>query len=227
MRHSPIRKMAVFLFDENHSLYFFSYTYTRSSVRSLRSIYGSFKAGISHPILGLDHLLAIVSVGVISNQMGGIAILAVPTTFVGFIALGGILGMINIGLFPVELGIALSVLMLGLAMASNAKIYNSLIYAAVGMFGIFQEYAHGLEIPQLATSWSYVAGCIVGTALLHLVGVYLGRSSEKIKFEQTYLRYAGAVSAGIGLHIILGMAGFYRRRKRIRFRGIKKLHLIR
>ena len=107
------------------------------------------------------------------------------------------------------------------------RIYNSLIYAAVGMFGIFQEYAHGLEIPQLATSWSYVAGCIVGTALLHLVGVYLGRSSEKIKFEQTYLHYAGAVSAGIGLHIILGMAGFYRRRKRIRFRGIKKLYLIR
>ncbi|MFL2796801.1 MAG: HupE/UreJ family protein [Paracoccaceae bacterium] len=86
----------------------------------------------------------------------------------------------------------------------------------------FQEYAHGLEIPQLATPWSYVAGCIVGTALLHLVGVYLGRSSEKIKFEQTYLRYAGAVSAGIGLHIILGMAGFYRRRKRIRLRGHKK-----
>ena len=121
MRHSPIRKMAVFLFDENHSLYFFSYTYTRSSVRSLRSIYGSFKAGISHPILGLDHLLAMVSVGVISNQMGGIAILAVPTTFVGFIALGGILGMINIGLFPVELGIALSVLMRDLRWLQTRK----------------------------------------------------------------------------------------------------------
>ena len=80
--------------------------------------------------MGLDHLLAMVSVGVISHQMGGRAILAVPTTFVGVMAFGGILGMINIGLFPVELGIA----------------------------------------------------------LLHLVGVYLGRSSEKTQFRQTYLR---------------------------------------
>ena len=171
-------------------------------------IYGSFKAGISHPVLGLDHLLAMVSVGVISHQMGGRAIWAVPTTFVAVMALGGILGMIGIGLFSVELGIAISVLALGLAIASNARIYNSLIYAAVGMFGIFHGYAHGLEIPQLATSWSYVVGFMIGTALLHIVGVYLGRSSEKIKFGQTYLRYTGAVSAGIGLHIILGMAGF-------------------
>ena len=202
------------LFDENHSLYFFSYTYTRSSVRSLRSIYGSFKAGISHPILGLDHLLAMVSGGGSNN-------------FCWIYRFRGYFG--NDQYRAISCGVGNSFISSheGLAMASNAKIYNSLIYAAVGMFGIFQEYAHGLEIPQLATSWSYVAGCIVGTVLLHLVGVYLGRSSEKIKFEQTYLRYAGAVSAGIGLHIILGMAGFYRRSKRIRFRGIKKLHLIR
>ena len=121
-------------------------------------IYASFRAGISHPLLGLDHLLAMVRVGVISHQEGGRAILAVPTTFVGVMALGGILGMINIGLFPVELGISLSVFVLGLAIASSARIYNSLIYAAVGMFGIFHGYAHGLEISQLATSWSYVAG---------------------------------------------------------------------
>ena len=76
------------------------------------------------------------------------------------------------------------------------------------MFGIFHGYVHGLEIPQLATSWSYVAGFMIGTSLLHIVGVILDRSSEKIKFGLTYLRYTGAVSAGIGLHIILGMAGF-------------------
>ena len=138
-------------------------------------IYGSFKTGISHPVLGLDYLLAMVSVGVIRHQMGGRAILAAPTTFVGVMALGGILGMINIGLFPVELGIALSVAVLGLAIASNARIYNSLIYAAVGMFG----------------SISYLmvlcCGIMVGIALLYLVEVYLGRSSEKTQFGQTYL----------------------------------------
>ena len=111
--------------------------------------------------------------------MGGKAILAVQTTFVGVMALGGIFGIISIGLFPVGLGIALSVLVFGLAIASNARIYNCLIYAAVGMFGFFHGYAHRLDIPQLAISWPLVAAFSVGTALLHLVDVYLGRSSEK------------------------------------------------
>ncbi len=170
-------------------------------------IYGSFKAGISHPVLGLDHLLAMVSVGVISHQMGGRAIWTVPATFVVVMAFGGVLGMIDIGLVSIELGIALSVVVLGIAIAANAQISNALIYLFVAMFAIFHGYAHGLEIPQLATSWSYVIGFMAGTAFLHILGVYLGRLSEKMRFGQDYLRYTGAVSAGIGLHIILGLAG--------------------
>ncbi len=173
-----------------------------------KGIYESFKSGISHPVLGLDHLLAMVSVGVISHQMGGRAIWTVPITFIVVMAIGGVLGMIDIGLFSIELGIALSVVVLGLAIAANAKIYYSLIYVFVGMFAIFHGYAHGIEIPQLATSWSYVIGFMIGTTFLHILGVYLGRSSEKIQFGQIYLRYAGAISAGMGLHIILEMAGF-------------------
>lgn len=169
---------------------------------------GGFEAGLSHPVLGLDHLLAMVSVGIISSQMGGKAIWTVPATFVIVMAIGGALGMIDIGLFAIEIGIALSVVVLGFTIASNAKLHQIAIYAFVAMFAIFHGYAHGQEIPELATSWSYVAGFMIGTAFLHIVGVAIGHFAKKITDGEILLRYAGAVVAGMGLHIILGMAGF-------------------
>ncbi|MFQ5635974.1 MAG: HupE/UreJ family protein [Gammaproteobacteria bacterium] len=77
--------------------------------------YGSFMGGLTHPVLGLDHFLAMVSVGVLSAQIGGRAIWTVPTTFVGIMAVGGVLGFVDVGLTAMELGIAISVLVLGIA----------------------------------------------------------------------------------------------------------------
>lgn len=169
---------------------------------------GGFVAGISHPVLGLDHLLAMVAVGIISAQMGGKAIWTVPATFVLVMAVGGALGMMDIGLFAIETGIALSVVILGLTIACNAKLNAILIYIFVAIFAIFHGYAHGQEIPSLATSWAYVGGFMAGTAGLHILGVAIGHFVPKLPHGQTLLRYAGAMVAGMGLHIILYMEGF-------------------
>ena len=168
---------------------------------------GGFQAGIAHPVLGLDHLLAMVSVGIISAQMGGRAIWTVPATFVIVMAIGGALGMMDIGLIAIETGIALSVLVLGLTIASNAGIMRIAIYGFVALFAIFHGYAHGLEIPALATSWAYIIGFMAGTAGLHLLGVGIGHFASKAPHGNTLLRYGGTIVAGMGLHILLGIAG--------------------
>lgn len=166
---------------------------------------GGFQAGITHPVLGFDHLLAMVSVGIISTQIGGKSIWTVPLTFVSFMVIGGILGMIDIGLFAIELGIALSVIVLGITIATNAKIPSMMIYGFVAMFGIFHGYAHGLEIPELATSWTYIVGFVIGTTALHIVGVTIGHFSEKVTNGEALLRHAGSMIAGMGVYILLGM----------------------
>ena len=144
-------------------------------------------------MLVLDHLLAMVSVGIISFQLGCKDIWSVPLTFVAVMVLGGILGMLDIGLIAIELGIALSVLVLGITIALNSSFNKLLIYLFVALFATFHRYAHSLEIPELAASWSYVIGFMSGTTLLHLLGVRIGYFSRKVKNGTVVLRYTGAI----------------------------------
>lgn len=170
-------------------------------------VVGGFHAGVTHPVLGLDHFLAMVSVGIISAQLGGRKIWTVPSLFVTVMAIGGALGMLDIGLGNVEVGIALSVVVLGFTIVFNTALPIFLIYGFVSLFAIFHGYAHGLEIPELATSWSYIVGFMVGTAAIHILGVLIGYFAKKRKQGEQMLRYTGAVMAGIGVHIILLVAG--------------------
>lgn len=167
-----------------------------------------FEDGLLHPVLGIDHLLAMIGVGIISYQMGGRSIWKVPTTFVLVMAIGGALGMHFYGLVAYEFGIAASVVVLGIAIATNAKLHTISIYGFVALFATFHGYAHGLEIPELAISYLYIAGFMSGTALLHLFGVGIGRFASRYERGPEFLRYTGAGIAGIGIHIILGMAGY-------------------
>lgn len=173
---------------------------------------GGFKSGISHPVLGLDHLLAMIAVGIVSAQVAqngyAKAIWTVPTCFVLIMAVGGALGMADVGLIAVEIGIALSVIVLGFAIASGGQISMWLLYLCVSLFAVFHGYAHGQELPELANNWTYIAGFMIGTAVLHLIGVVIGHYAKKIEDGETILRYTGAVIAGIGLHILWGLAGF-------------------
>ncbi len=164
---------------------------------------GGFMAGITHPVLGLDHLLAMLSVGILSAQMGGRAIWSVPFAFVGVMLIGGLMGMNHVPFFTVELGIAVSVLALGIALAAEKKLPTTLAMIAVGFFALFHGHAHGTEMPEISTPLLYALGFVTGTALIHIAGVMVGFFSQKFSHGPQLLRYVGAGIAGIGFHLII------------------------
>ena len=168
--------------------------------------YGSFLGGLTHPVLGIDHFLAMVSVGIISAQIGGRAIWTVPATFVGVMAFGGVLGMLDVGLTAIEAGIATSVLFLGFAIALDRKLPLSLAMSAVGFFAIFHGYAHGAEMPTVAQPVVYAAGFMTGTAALHLFGVLVGDISQRYATGKLLMRLAGGAIAVTGTAFLTGIA---------------------
>lgn len=161
-----------------------------------------FVHGFMHPLSGLDHQLAMILVGVFAYQLGR-ALWLVPLTFVGVMALGGFLGVMGIPVPFVEVGIALSVIMLGAIVAFGVKAPLAVAMAAVGFFAIFHGHAHGSEMPLDASGFEYGLGFMLATAALHTVGiglgVLIGMSSKT--FGNTVYRLAGGVAsvAGIGL----------------------------
>ncbi|KAA3664261.1 MAG: urease accessory protein UreJ [Chloroflexi bacterium] len=167
--------------------------------------FGSFIAGLTHPILGLDHLLAMLSVGIISAQIGGRAIWQVPATFVGVMALGGTLGLLGVGLTAIEFGIALSVLALGVAIFMEKGIPIAVVMVAVGLFAIFHGYAHGAEMPSLAQPVRYALGFLTGTAVIHITGVLIGDIPSHYKAGPIVLRGLGAVIAVFGILFLVGV----------------------
>lgn len=166
---------------------------------------GGFLSGLVHPVLGYDHLLAMLSVGMISAQIGGRAIWTVPATFVSVMAVGGVLGLINIGLNVTELGIAASLVILGLFIAAERKIPTLIVMIGVGFFAIFHGYAHGSEMPDTAEPFLYALGFLVGTALIHIAGVVIGDISRHYESGKIALRVGGTLIAVVGLLFVFGV----------------------
>lgn len=164
---------------------------------------GGFLSGLSHPILGFDHLLAMLSVGIVSVQIGGKAIWTIPLTFVAVMLLGGIMGMAGIEVFSIEAGIAFSVFALGIAITADKKLPIILSMIIVGFFAIFHGYAHGTEMPGLANPIFYAAGFIIGTACIHIMGITLGFIAKRSSKGLPFLKYIGAAIAGIGFHLLI------------------------
>ena len=163
---------------------------------------GGFLAGLTHPVLGFDHFLAMLSVGLLSSQMGGRSIWTVPTTFVSVMGLGAYLGLKAVELPGVEYGIALSVLILGFALAMEKKLPPVWAMVGVGFFAIFHGHAHGTEMPTIVKPIIYACGFLLGTAALHVTGVFIGVFSNKTRKGAAILRYVGAGISGVGVHII-------------------------
>ena len=156
---------------------------------------GGLLAGVSHPLFGLDHLLAMVAVGVWAYQLGGRARWLVPASFVALMAVAGGVGMTHIGLPMVEIGIATSVLVLGILIAFSVRVSPAIGAAIVALFALFHGYAHGVEMPLLGSAWQYAMGFVVATAALHGVGFVLGKGLDK---QGWLMRAAGAVVAASG-----------------------------
>jgi urease accessory protein len=165
-----------------------------------------FAHGFAHPLGGTDHILVMVAVGLFAAHLGGRALWLVPLSFVSMMVLGGIFGMAGIGLPFVEMGIALSVVVLGLAVAFGLHIPTVAAMALVGLFAIFHGHAHGAEMPELASGLAYGAGFVLATVLLHALGIGLGRSlgTAGTATARRALQTAGSVMALAGIAILAG-----------------------
>jgi len=166
-----------------------------------------FMHGFSHPISGLDHILAMVMVGVFAFQLGGRAVWLVPATFVLVMAVGGGLGIAGVNVPFVEVGIALSVIVLGAVVAFNVKAPTAVAMGIVGLFAIFHGHAHGAEMPEDAGGAAYAAGFMIATALLHAAGLGLGFFIARVGERQGpfVMRTAGGLAAVAGVGILTGM----------------------
>lgn len=159
-------------------------------------------AGLSHPVSGLDHVLAMVSVGVWGAQLGAPAIWLLPVTFPLVMALGGMLGLAGLQLPGVEVGIALSGVLLGLAILAE---WRPPLWAAallVGGFAIFHGHAHGSELPAGASGLAYSIGFVVATGTLHAIGIGIG-VVHRWGWGRVALRGAGALVAAAGGFFLL------------------------
>ena len=161
-----------------------------------------FMHGLEHPIGGLDHILAMVAVGLWAAQLGGHAVWSVPLTFVGVMALGGVLGITGITIPFVEQGIIASDLLLGglVLMATRLPLVASI--SIVGLLAIFHGYAHGAEMPKEAIALQYAAGFMVATAALHLSGVGVAILMNKL-FQDRLVRLAGGGIILGGIYVLI------------------------
>ncbi len=159
--------------------------------------------GFLHPLTGIDHLLAMLAVGVWSAQIGGKAIYIVPSCFLMMMVIGGIVGLQNVYLGNVEFMIALSVLLLGLAISINRK--NSILIAGLGVavFGFFHGFAHGSEVPKSLSAFEYVFGFLITTFGLHMIGAVSGLLILEEKNGTTILRIIGIAISFVGTFLIL------------------------
>lgn len=166
-----------------------------------------FAHGFTHPLTGMDHVLAMVTVGILAWQLGGRAIWTVPAAFVSVMALGGALGVMGIEIPFVELGIALSVVVLGAAVALRVQAPLALAVGLVGFFAIFHGYAHGAEIPENAGGLGYGLGFMIGTTLLHVAGLGLGLAIARITdaHGRDWTRAVGALVCLIGVGLVAGI----------------------
>lgn len=154
--------------------------------------------GLAHPLTGLDHILAMFAVGLWAAQRGGRAIWFVPLTFVLVMTLGAVLGMSGVSMHFVEPGIASSVLVLGVFVATAARLPLSISAVVVGFFALLHGNAHGAETPATASGLTYTLGFVSATIFLHLAGISVGLASHRLHSSQL-VRYAGAAIAVCGL----------------------------
>jgi urease accessory protein len=158
-----------------------------------------FIMGLTHPFMGLDHLLVMIAVGIWAAQTGGSAVWRLPLSFVVMMAVAALFGASGYGLPSLEPLIAGSLLLLGLMVVFTVRIPINLSTVLVGLFAVFHGYAHGLEMPQASSALFYGSGFVLATSLLHLIGIGLG----KVTYRKYLLsRLIGSTIALAGLYLV-------------------------
>jgi urease accessory protein len=167
---------------------------------------GGLASGLLHPLTGMDHLIAMVAVGIWGAQLGAPAIWVLPITFPLVMAFGGVLGVLRIPLPMPEVAIALSALVLGAAVAMRLRLPFAAAAAVVAVFAVFHGHAHGAELPGSANPLAYGAGFVVATGLLHLCGILIG-TLTRWPAGGRLIQGLGVVIATLGCYFLMRSLG--------------------
>lgn len=178
---------------------------TMAMAHSAEGIAGGFIIGLAHPILGWDHLVAMVAVGLWGAFLGAPAIWLLPIVFPLVMAFGAVMGIVGIPLPGVETGIATSAIALGLLIMLKARPALSIAAVIVAVFAIFHGYTHGTELPTAANPAAYGVGFVIATGMLHLAGIAFGLL---VRWPQGVyaIQAGGGVVSAVGLAFLLGLA---------------------
>lgn len=163
---------------------------------------GGFGTGFFHPVSGLDHVLAMVSVGLWGAILGTPAVWVLPVAFPLIMTLGAVAGILGLNLPAVELGIILSVVLLGAVIAFKFRPGLPLAVLIVSFFAVFHGYAHGAELPENAGAVGYSIGFVVATGLLHLTGILLGLI-HRLPFGDRVLQGGGVAITVTGVFLLV------------------------
>ncbi len=183
----------------------FAFLSTPAVAHTGEGINSGFASGFWHPILGWDHVVAMVAVGLWGAFLGLPALWILPVVFPLVMALGGALGVTGVPLPAVETGIALSGVVLGLLIAFAVRAPLWVAAVIVGVFAIFHGHAHGTELPEAFNAYGYAVGFVVGTGLLHLAGIALGFLT-KSGVGTAAVRGVGGLIALVGAAFLFGFA---------------------
>jgi len=165
---------------------------------------GGFGAGFLHPLGGLDHVLAMLAVGMWGAQLGAPALWVLPIAFPMVMALGGVAGIVGLPLPGVELGITLSVVVLGAMIAFERRPPLWVAGLLVACFAVFHGYAHGVELPGQASAVPYSAGFVTATGLIHLAGIAVGLVIA-LPYGPRLLRLGGSLISAAGVFLAWGV----------------------
>jgi urease accessory protein len=167
---------------------------------------GGLVSGLLHPLTGMDHLIAMVAVGIWGAQLGAPAIWVLPITFPLVMALGGVMGVLHIPLPMPEVAIALSALVLGVAVALRLRLPFVAAAVVVAVFAVFHGHAHGAELPGSANPLAYGVGFVVATGLLHLCGITIG-TLTRWPVGARLLQGLGVLIAALGCYFLAQSLG--------------------
>jgi len=157
--------------------------------------------GFKHPISGFDHVLAMIAVGLWGAQLGAPAIWVLPVAFPLVMVFGAMLGFLGVPLPGIELGIAASAILLGIAVSLAWRPPIVVAAVVVGLFAIFHGHAHGAELPAGQSAMLYSMGFVVATGLLHALGIGIG-TLQRWSWGRASLRFAGAMIALAGVYFL-------------------------